>query len=537
MPETLSPNAFSPFEARRTAVSRQLRTGEDWLVQRVLHYARCRGFSRYTPTLEEAWRRSVRELSAAVDGGLRHHEGAPELGPHLQHDDCPLARFARRQARSHMGRGVDLPMFLGLFKYYRLAYQEHLEQQLGSSADYPEIRSTLRRLFDRIEQALCATWTSQGRSELLEDLQRRNRDVTNEKNAYLTVFESLSQAAFLLDAGGRVRNLNHEAMRMLGALDRPGGAYYAEGGVDTAGGDAATRQPASQQQPEADAEAGGAPEAEAAATRSPQAMIGAHIRQLVPFLPPIEGLLSGGGAERSMLEIRGPTCQGLRDFQVSISPMLDVTSRLLGAVVIFQDVTERHELESHLRFLATTDALTGVANRRSLLRRAEHEFRRARRYGRPMALLLLDLDHFKKVNDTWGHFAGDEALKALCEVCLGSLRGSDMLGRLGGEEFAVLLPEAGIKDACGTGERIRHVVEQLEIDWHGRTIRLTVSVGVATLEPTDPDIYALMRRADLALYTAKDVGRNRVVLCADQPETSKLTGKQVEFVLDDVREP
>ena len=149
-------------------------------------------------------------------------------------------------------------------------------------------------------------------------------------------------------------------------------------------------------------------------------------------------------------------------------------------------------------------------------------------------MLLLDLDHFKKVNDTWGHFAGDEALKALCGVLLEGLRGSDMLGRLGGEEFAVLLPETSVQDACGTGERFRQLVEDLRVDWHGHQIRLTVSIGVAILEASDPDIYALMRRADLALYTAKDVGRNRVVLCADQPAAADLVGEQVDFVLDDV---
>ncbi len=501
--------------ARASTFMRQLRVGEDWLVHRVLHYVRCRGFGNNTPTLEEAWRKTVRELSQALEAGLVYHDGAPELGPNLELDDDPLALFAVRITHSHQARGVDLPMFLGLFKYYRLAYRELLEQQLHASADLVEILGILRRLFDRIEQALCRAWTRSGESELLADMQDRNRTLTNEKNAYLTVFESLSQAAFLLDTMGRVRNLNHEAMRMLGGLDRPGSAYYSQDEEERSA-------PAVE-----DAE-------EAAAIRDPGAMVGAHIRQLVPFLPPIDGLLAGQTPDRALLEIRGPTTQGLRDFQVSISPMLDLTSRLLGAVVIFQDVTERHELESHLRFLATTDALTGVANRRSLLRRAEHEFRRARRYGRPMALLLLDLDHFKKVNDTWGHFAGDEALKAVCTACLGSLRGSDMLGRLGGEEFAVLLPETDVEDACGTAERMRHVVELLEVDWHGRKIRVTVSIGLATIEPSDPDIYSLMRRADLALYTAKDVGRNRVVLCADQPDASKLTGDRVEFVLDDV---
>ncbi len=515
MAETFPPSEIAVHVARASALTRQLRVGEDWLVQRCLHFARIRGFAEHTPTLEEAWRKAIRELTAALEAGLAYHEGGPEISPSVELDRDPLALFAVRVCHTHRARGTDLPMFMGLLKYFRRAYRELVRQQLLSEGDPDELLETMGRLFDRIEQAVCRAWTADSDTVQLLELQVRNRGLTDEKNAYLTVFESLSQSAFLVDTQGRVRNLNHQAMRMLGGMDRPGGAYY-------------SRDEEERSSPHIE------DAVEAAATRDPEAMIGAHIRQLVPFLPPIDGLLGAASPERALLEIRGPTSQGLRDFQVSISPMLDLTNRLLGAVVIFQDVTERHELESHLRFLATTDALTGVANRRSLLRRAEHEFRRARRYRRPMALLLLDLDHFKRVNDTWGHFAGDEALKALCDVCLGSLRSSDMLGRLGGEEFAVLLPETGVHDACGTGERIRQLVEQLEVDWHGRTIRMTVSIGVATIEQSDPDIYSLMRRADLALYTAKDVGRNRVVLCADQPDAAKLTGEQVEFVLDDV---
>jgi PAS domain-containing protein len=213
--------------AKAVSLIRQLRVGEDWLVQRVLHYARCRGFTRYTPTLEEAWRKTIRELIKALDAGLAFHAGAPELDPHAELERDPLGRFAAAMARSHQDRGVDLPMYLGLFKYYRLAFAELAEQQLGQAEGFEELRAALHRLFDRIEQALCEAWTRASNTEQIDDLKSRNRTITNEKNAYLTVFESLSHAAFLLDERGRVRNLNHEAMRMLGGLDRPGSAYYA----------------------------------------------------------------------------------------------------------------------------------------------------------------------------------------------------------------------------------------------------------------------------------------------------------------------
>lgn len=497
---------------RPRSAARVLRSGEDWLVQRLLHYARCRGYAAFAPTLEEAWRNLIHGVTAAIEAGLRHHDGAPELEPVLDLEADPLCAFVARQARLHQARGIELAMFLGLFKYVRQSFLDLLDQQVPAGPALEEARGTIARAFDRMDVAVCQAWTGRDEAAQTEDLRLHSRAVLAEKNAYLTVFESLSQPAFLLDQDGRVRNLNHAATRMLGGLDRPGQAYYRSG------------------------EAGRPPEPDAA-RRDPAALVGAHIRQLVPFLPPIEGLIRNEQAEGSSLEIRGPTSQGLRDFQVAISPMLDVSSRLYGAVLIFQDVTERHELESHLRFLATTDALTGVANRRSLLRRAEHEFQRARRYERPLALMIMDLDHFKRVNDTWGHFAGDEALKALCSACMASLRGSDVLGRLGGEEFAVLLPETRIREACETAERFRQVVERLRPAWHGRTMPLTVSIGVAALEPGDADVFALMRRADLALYTAKDVGRNRVVLCSDDKGAAAAAGEQVEFVLDDVRDP
>ncbi|MFH1464508.1 MAG: diguanylate cyclase [Pseudomonadota bacterium] len=493
---------------------RILRSGEDWLVQQTLHYARCRGFSRFAPTLEAAWRQVVWGLTDALAEGLRFHEDAPELEPVLDLEADPLVTFVVREALLHQDRGLELSMFLGLFKYIRQAYAGFLVQQVSAGERLDEFQALLSRSFDRMEVAVCQAWTRRSAPELAEAARERARDLLNEKNAYLTVFESLSDPAFLVDERGMVRNLNHAAVRMLGALGRPGAAYYG------------AREPAAVD-----------PEGEAVAdpaSPEPPSLIGAHVRQLVPFLPPIEGLIKGESPEASNLGIRGHTSQGLRDFQVLISPMLDVSSRLLGAVLIFQDVTERLELEGHLRFLATTDALTGVANRRSLLRRAEHEFQRARRYDRPLAMLLLDIDHFKHVNDTWGHFAGDEALKALCGACLANLRGSDVLGRLGGEEFAVLLPETGIREACETAERFRHVVEQLRVDWHGRTVAVTVSIGVAAIEAGDDDVYALMRRADLALYTAKDVGRNRVVLCSDEPSAAAAAGEQVEFVLDGV---
>jgi diguanylate cyclase (GGDEF)-like protein/PAS domain S-box-containing protein len=169
------------------------------------------------------------------------------------------------------------------------------------------------------------------------------------------------------------------------------------------------------------------------------------------------------------------------------------------------------ERTSELERLASTDFLTGVANRRSFMRLAEQELERYRRFGHPPSLLMLDIDHFKAVNDTYGHAAGDQVLIQLAQLAGHAIRKVDVLGRLGGEEFAVLLPETGTTLATQMAERLRQSIEATETTVEqGMTLRFTISIGVATLYGEDADIDALLRRADQALYEAKQSGRNKV---------------------------
>jgi len=139
------------------------------------------------------------------------------------------------------------------------------------------------------------------------------------------------------------------------------------------------------------------------------------------------------------------------------------------------------------------------------------ELARCRRFRRPLALLMLDIDRFKGINDAFGHPAGDEVLRRVARACEDLSRGSDVVARLGGEEFAVLLPESDLPGALAFAERLREDVERLEIQVPGRPgIRCTVSVGVADFQGEDPGEEDLLRRADDALYRAKAEGRNRV---------------------------
>lgn len=171
------------------------------------------------------------------------------------------------------------------------------------------------------------------------------------------------------------------------------------------------------------------------------------------------------------------------------------------------------EATARLEQLAATDALTGLANRRVFDERLGEEFRRSRRYGRPLAVLMIDLDHFKRVNDEYGHPFGDLVLVGAAEIARASLREFDLVARYGGEEFVVLLPETGVDAALAVAEKLRSGVSAREFERNGTSVRTSVSIGVAGLpDPEIDDEHALVARADEALYAAKRSGRDRVVL-------------------------
>jgi diguanylate cyclase (GGDEF)-like protein len=176
-----------------------------------------------------------------------------------------------------------------------------------------------------------------------------------------------------------------------------------------------------------------------------------------------------------------------------------------------QLATERQRED--LRKLSNTDALTGIANRRHLMDLGNREFSRARRYGHPLSVLMLDIDKFKSVNDRWGHPTGDRAIQALANAMMLLVRGEDRCGRLGGEEFALILPETNPSGAEVIAERMRKMVEAF-ITVHaddGTVVKFTVSIGIASLTGDDGSFDFMLQRADKALYQAKEGGRNRSV--------------------------
>ena len=185
-----------------------------------------------------------------------------------------------------------------------------------------------------------------------------------------------------------------------------------------------------------------------------------------------------------------------------------------GTVIvgIAEDITDKKRLEGELHRLATTDVLTESSNRRHFFDCARREFDQARQYGGSMALLLLDLDDFKKINDRYGHQMGDQVLQRLAHCGATALRRDDLFGRIGGEEFAALFPGCEPDVALQVAERLQREVQRLSFQYEGETFGITVSQGLTVLRTGDANLEALYARADAAMYQAKRQGKNQIVI-------------------------
>ena len=194
-------------------------------------------------------------------------------------------------------------------------------------------------------------------------------------------------------------------------------------------------------------------------------------------------------------------------------PIAGAIAALLTPLITIHFIRLSHQLdraEEEMRRLASLDSLTQAYTRGHFVGLAEKEVLRARRYGHPLSLLLLDIDHFKSVNDRYGHSAGDRVLRAAVDLFQGQTRRSDLLGRYGGEEFLVLLPETDVAGAGVVAERIRAALRKAPVNVGNLAVEMTVSIGLTGLRPEMQDVDALLAHADAALYRAKDAGRDRV---------------------------
>jgi PAS domain S-box-containing protein/putative nucleotidyltransferase with HDIG domain len=271
--------------------------GEKWLVHRVLGYAKQRDYARYTSTLAEPWRQSIAGLSGPLLKAWQSSEQPPELGPEADYRRDPIAAFGMLEARRHRARGVSLSMFLGLMKYYRQSYHD-LVRQAGFDQDWGEhCRLFIDRFFDRVEIGFCTEWAELSGGVQDAEMQRATRAMTNEKNKYLTIFESLPVPALFLGRDNRVKDINHAAAVLFMGLKLPGEAYY-----------------------------GG----HLLASEAPRQFLE---QELKDFL--------AGQKPECIFEKTIPFLQGSGFFEIKLQRLLDVSQKFQGTIVILNDLTER----------------------------------------------------------------------------------------------------------------------------------------------------------------------------------------------------
>ena len=237
-----------------------------------------------------------------------------------------------------------------------------------------------------------------------------------------------------------------------------------------------------------------------------RASTGPGSKEAAAFADGVRGVLEGRSA---LFQLEYP-CHAPTENRWFVGRVTPLKGTEPGAVVSHMNVTDRKLVEFELARLAATDSLTGLPNRRFFLDTANREVDRVRRFGVPAAVAMIDADNFKGINDTYGHAAGDDALRHLAASFKASLREVDVLARLGGEEFAVLLPGTDESGAHRVAEKMRTALSSEPVLTGQHTFRLTASFGTTDLLPSDFDITDALRRADAALYSAKHSGRNCV---------------------------
>ena len=295
-----------PVPVQRRGLIDLIGRREGWLMARVLGYAKAHGYTPYTSTLIEAWRQSISGLSASLVEAL-HQRADLELHSDDDFGADPATAFGRVQAGRHRRRGVSLKMFLGMMKYYRQAYQDLVDAG-ADPADHALWRGWVDRLFDRIEIAFCEEWANLAHHDALAELQQANRTLANEKNRYLTIFESLPHPVFLLDPAGCLVNMNHAAARRLDAAAGPGGVYYGDG------------------------------------NRADDVPV--HLADRLPWLAGVLADSQSPDVPRAGLDVCDDTG---RSYTVGIASMLDVSGKYDGRVVILEEVTVRRKAEAALR--------------------------------------------------------------------------------------------------------------------------------------------------------------------------------------------
>ena len=233
---------------------------------------------------------------------------------------------------------------------------------------------------------------------------------------------------------------------------------------------------------------------------------GAGSEEAGPFAAGLRSVLEGAV---DMFQMEYP-CHSPSENRWYLGRVTPLQSNPGGAVISHMNITNRKLIEFELEKLASTDPLTGLPNRRYFLEASTKEAERVGRFGIPASVIMIDFDHFKNINDTYGHAAGDETLRRISHVCKASLRQIDVLARQGGEEFVVFLPGTDEAAATLVAEKLRCAVRDTLIETDPHRFSITASFGVTEVSGSDIGLDDCLSRADLALYLAKRAGRNRV---------------------------
>lgn len=388
---------------------------EEILTEKILKYAKERNYVKYTSTLKEAWRMSISGLSEALLKVIEKSSSIPEMGPDDDFTKGEAANFGILEAKKHRSRGITLGMYLGLMKYYHQVYTDLINESNFSQEEKEYFSQYVKRFFDHVELGFSIEWAELSEKQKLEELQKVNREITNEKNKYLTVFESIYDPIILVDKDNNIENINFKAAEVFLNAAVSGMKYYGKINLDK------------------------------------------ELHWLNEELVKFIDLNKNEILEEKILE----TKTGPKTYMIKFKKMLDVSEKYRGTVIIFNDITEIKNIEKELKiqhekleFYAFTDPMTGVSNRRTGLMILEKELTMVSRSDTSLSICFIDVDGLKAVNDTYGHAEGDSLINFIVSCIKSSVREIDTVSRMGGDEFFIIFPGCNESNALDVVDRI-----------------------------------------------------------------------------------